>query len=44
MGVPGASEAYQKFLKIKETESWGDPFVQDARKRLKFSLKVPSSR
>jgi tetratricopeptide (TPR) repeat protein len=43
MGVPGASEAYQKFLEIKENEDWGDPFVQDARKRLKFSLKIPAS-
>jgi tetratricopeptide (TPR) repeat protein/tRNA A-37 threonylcarbamoyl transferase component Bud32 len=44
MEVPGASEAYQKFLKIKENEDWGDPLVKDARKRLRFSLKVPSSK
>jgi tetratricopeptide (TPR) repeat protein/tRNA A-37 threonylcarbamoyl transferase component Bud32 len=33
MGIPGSSEAYQKFLKIKENEDWGNPLVKDARKR-----------
>ncbi len=39
MGIPGFSEVYQKFLKIKENEDWGDPLVKDARKRLDSSSK-----
>jgi tetratricopeptide (TPR) repeat protein/tRNA A-37 threonylcarbamoyl transferase component Bud32 len=39
MGIPGFSEAYQKFLKIKENEDWGDPLIKDARKRLESSSK-----
>ncbi|MGB2885979.1 MAG: tetratricopeptide repeat protein, partial [Dehalococcoidia bacterium] len=35
MGISGASEAYQKFLEIKENEDWGDPLVKNARERLK---------
>ena len=34
MGITGYSEAYKKFLKIKENEDWGDPLVKEARKRL----------
>ena len=34
LGIAGASESYQKFLKVKENEDWGAPLVKDARKRL----------